>query len=353
MNALKTIDRRQHCRENLAKLPKNSRAYVEMYRDQEIQFSAAGKAFAVNVADAASLRAAWLALRGDSNAMKAFASLPSVCQSKGGHGVDEMITGGSNSFFGSTSLELEREFTGQNREMQRRLERAMDELSKTGLQEELEAAEGTKKSRRRVFSDCEGEFHFERRWEDQPFSRMVKHRKDFPIVELLIPLANSGGIDAKSISLFGARCLALADVLEKAGYRVAITGENWSQTIKGQRVGSHAIVGMGSRFVMRSADSYGDLESIAQFVSAEFYRRCIFPLNYELAHYINGLNHEASIEYGYGMPYYDRPIATQPGQVYLTPKLMTDLFTADKHKAKAMFQDRIMWNLTCEANRAS
>lgn len=266
------------------------------------------------------------------------------------------------SFYGMTGEAFVKELRGETRVIQRRFENAVEELEKTGLKQALEEGAAFKKKRKRTMSEHDGDYDMERKWDTHPFATTVLSKKEFPIVELIFPIVNSGGTGHSSISRFGARCLALADLLEKAGYRVALTAENWCTTMRPTQsdldrlakplgIDNPTCMGQGTRYIIRSANDYGDISSMALFGSGEFYRRCAFSLDYEPSHYAHALGKESrdkNVPVSYGYPHYERPIPTEPGQIFLTSQLMSQLFTSSGVEAQEMFQERIMWQLRVE-----
>lgn len=273
----------------------------------------------------------------------------------------------ANTFHGESPAVYQAELQGHGHVIQGRFDKALADLERTGVKELLEScAVGTRPVKRMRPDETEGEWDYGRRNDDFPFLRMAQTRKEFPIVEIIFPLCNSAGIKSESVSQFGARCFALAAVLERAGYRVAITGEDWIQphTIHNddlkQALGNDYRDGMRfsgacHRVIVRSANEYGDTQSASIFGSCEFYRRTLFSLIYNAQHYVHGLCKSAqrrSVQGGYGMPIYSRPLATKPGQIFVDQTTMEKLFSSDTMTASNAFKDRIEWALKCDNTRA-
>lgn len=266
----------------------------------------------------------------------------------------------TTSFYGLKPEAFKAELDGKAFVLRDRFKEACAELEKSGLKHSLEQAAAFKKKRRRTLSEHDGDLDLERIWDTKPFMHTEHQKKEFPIVELIFPIVNSAGMGARSISQFGARCLALADLLEKHGYRVAITAENWCKTADptwqdtqglGALVGikkDAQFLGQGVRYVVRSANDYGDISSMALFGSAEFYRRVVFNLDYECSHFVHALGKESrnvGVQYGYGYPIYERPVPLEPGQIFLTESIMQEVFSNVPETAQKMFEERILWQL--------
>ncbi len=341
------INRTEECLDKKAKYPALMQELCFLYSDHQALEAENGTMTLAATASAHALKSLWLKIAGNTALATTFQETEGVNQRRGGHNAFDILTDEKTSFFGMGVTQLRGELLGESQVMQERLTQAMEELEKTGLKESIEQGSGFKRRRKRIFSDCEGSFEYDRRQDDMPFSRMISHKKEFPTVEFIIPLANSGGVNHEEISRFGARCLALADIMEKAGYRVGITGEIWGHCAQGTVKGKKVDVS-GARFPIRSANEYGDIQSIALFVSGEFYRRVLFPLYYEAANYIHGLNPKTKLSQGYGGVQFTRPIPKEAGQVYLDADLMRYLFSGTAMNAETMFKERILWQLRTE-----
>src|ERR1043165_9633596 len=136
-----------------------------------------------------------------------------------------------------------KELRGETKRLQATFLKAREELSKTGLKEQLEeSATGFKKKRKRLFSAHDGEWDYDRKWEAEPFLKTEMADTEFPYLEVCFPMNMLYGASARDISEFGARCLALCELLESVGYRIAIVGEDWNEGCIGvslEELGNH------------------------------------------------------------------------------------------------------------------
>lgn len=258
---------------------------------------------------------------------------------------EEMRGDERRSFFGMSAHQFFAEANGESSIIQERFEAAREELAQSGIKEQLAEGMEFKKKRKRMFSEHDGDWDMDKKWDATPFTSTKFFKKEFPIIELIFPMVNSGGVSPASISRFGARCFALAEILEQSGYRVAITGEHWCETTMAQpselnellkELGEKNLVrkvgGNVERVIVRSASDYGDIQSTAIFGSAEFYRRCFFSIGNEPTHYNHGLPDSAkerSVKGGYGYPINERPLALEPGQVFLDMRAMDQIFSTN------------------------
>lgn len=357
-----TIDRSAQAKDIISEYPAVMREHCEGFYGHAVH--AVGRAlYCEATTDAHRVRDTFVRMNQDRAARDAYTKAPGMRADQ----VVNEITGSSNtSFYGMTGRQFADELAGHTHEIQDRFQRACEELERTGIKQALEQGQGFKKRRKRVMSEHDGDYDMEKRWDATPFTTTTLAKKEFPVVELIFPIVNSGGTDHNSISRFGARCLALADLLEKAGYRVAITAENWCETgnpaesfrqAMGKLAGKEEpyIAGYCTRYVIRSANDYGDIQSMALFGSAEFYRRAVFSLDYNACHYIHAMDGPSRAKKvcgGYGAPIYTRPIPCEPGQLFLDQSTMSTLFSSDKVSAQKMFEDRILWELRVKEAKA-
>lgn len=247
------------------------------------------------------------------------------------------------------------ELEGTSSKLQQGLEAAITELAKSGLVKHLETMSGgTRKRRRRVYSDCEGDFDYTRKDEDLCMSRMVNNRKEFPQLEAIIPIAMNSGANSDEITKFAARSLALCEVLETCGFQVAITLEIWMKRTIGYAaapclkaiLGAEANIGNTidmCRFPLREAGDYGDVRSVATMASNEFFRRALFAIHYNQVHYAHGLKDalKSSPDRGKGVAENERPIDAGQGQIVLTMDTVNGLFSMDAATREAMFRHRL------------
>lgn len=261
---------------------------------------------------------------------------------------------GDASYYGMGKEQYIREIKGETRLLQARLEVAQRELANAGLKEALqELAVGAKAMRRREYHDCEGNFEYDRREEDFCFSRVSRRKQEFPFIELCYPVGMNASASPAQISEFNARCLALAEILESIGYRVAIVAELWSTRTLGSLSyvngidfdGQPRLAGQDElvRLPIREANDYGDIMSYAPIACSEFFRRALFNGHYYQVHHAHGLKAglKASPDGGYGQALDTRPIPATDGQLVLDQKTVSALFSTDKAVRESMFRARI------------
>lgn len=249
------------------------------------------------------------------------------------------------------------EVRGETHVLRDRFLAAREEIMKSGVKEALEGMMLKGKRRRRCLSDLEGDWNYDRRYDDQPFEHVAIQPKEFEHVELCFPLGMSSMASSHSIGMFLSRCLALAEVLESAGYRVAITAEDWTYGSVQDTRGATEIARQISpaakpitdsyqvytltRYVLRDACTYGSAGQYAMLASVEFFRRVTFSLLCPQDHYIHALANRATMatHHGFGGANSARALPARPGQVILTAENAARIFSMDEETRKEAFRE--------------
>jgi len=228
-----------------------------------------------------------------------------------------------------------REIKGEAHQLRDRFLRNRDEIMRSGVKEELEKRMMGTRKRRRSFSEHDGDWNHDRKWDSQPFEAINAAHREFPFVELCFPLGMNAMATSDGIADFLSRCLALAEVLEAAGYRVAITAEDWTDRNLRHGVANVALeidpnapasateasfATEITRYILRDSTSYGSADQYAKLASVEFFRRVTFALLCPQAHWIHALDGRETDQgsSSWGAAIADRRLAARPGQVILT-----------------------------------
>lgn len=251
------------------------------------------------------------------------------------------------------------EIRGESHKLANAIQKAKQEMDKTGLKESIiEQLSGFKNKRKRFLSEHDGNWSFDRRYDACAFEDTRKQPKAFAFIELVFPINWNGGTSAETISQFAARCLCLAEVLEQAGFRVAITGEDWNsgsfaaalteerKACGGMHADKRASV---LRCKIRDADQYGDIESLAPFASNECFRRLTWAVQRVGIHYAMGCAGELELRHsGKGSALDARPIPAAPGQVILDLDTVNKLFSMDEKIRQEMVSSRLAGTIGLE-----
>ena len=346
-----TICREANALANNSNLSEVEARVASMFRERKAHVQG-NTVYLESTCDGRSLSKLHLELAADPKALN------TLCRKQQSSIKDQIIDQGNANDWRGNLAAYNSALAGETGEMQERFDKALAALEQTNVKQIIDSLlTGTKDARRMVLDECEGEWDYGRRGDDMPFLHRKRVRKECPIIELIFPMANSAGIDADTVSMFGARCFALAAILERAGYRVAITGEDWIEGYldygfekllgkdyrQGMKRGARC-----NRVIIRTANEYGDTQTASLFSSCEFYRRSMFSFAYNCEILAHGLNIEDKNS-GHGIPKYDRPIACELGQVFINQDTMNQLFSADASTVEATFKERIAYQIRCEA----
>lgn len=344
LSITKTVDRSDAVRELAKRYPAPLQGHASKRYDHKAHLLSNGHVcleYSIKASDALEQ---WAKLAGSPSMRKALKT--------------SLVQVGSTGFepgdwYGMDCDQYAREIRGETSLLQARLEVAQRELQGSGLKEALEElAIGSRKRRKRAFSDTEGSFEYDRRDEDFCMSRMVTRKREFPFIELCYPIGMNCSASPHEISEFNARCLALAEVLEAIGYRVAIVAELWAHRTLGSREFMEGIGIEGAqhkvqeeiiRMPIREANDYGDLMSYAPIACSEFFRRALFCGHYSQVHHAHGLEKglKSGPDYGYGQSLDARPLPAREGQLILDQKTVSALFSTNKAIRDGMFWARV------------
>lgn len=351
MEAFKTVDRNGEVSELAKNYGPRMRALASLLSEHRAH-TAPGKLVSKLVLEVTASASDLLAFYAEHASDKALQS----AYLNEGHNQSDMHGAFSDSrFYGMSSANYVKEIRGESSVLRGQVEKAMEELAKSGVRESLEQEMiGARKRRKRVFSDCEGSYHYERRFDDAPFSRIVSNSKEFPHIELIYPIGMNCTASVEAISKFNARCLALADILEGAGYRVGIVAEGWSLAIRSgsaatQRIGgaSQSYTYSMTRVKVREANEYGNIVSYAPIACAEFFRRAMFATTMGANQFAHGLKENLGtvVKSGVGYSQKVRPIPAEVGQLVLDHAMIERLFSLSEAERKAIISERIKYTL--------
>jgi hypothetical protein len=352
MSDIKTLEREAEVKTLEHDYPEAMRKVTRHYSERRAHMIDASQLVLESTVRAQAIGAEFARMASNAPALEEYYNVPG-CNSH------NEFDGDDSDHYGMSAPNFARELRGEASKLQANLEDARKELEKTGLKEALqENMVGMKKKRRRILSEHDGDWDLDRKWDAAPFMTTLMSRVEFPYIEIIFPINMNSGAGGKTIAKFNCRCLALAEVFESAGYRVAITGEGWQQGILRAESDNNALYAnlggngrgagdgrevMLTRFVLREANEYGDIQSFAAYSSVEFFRRTIFSCTYNAFHYIHGLKraltHHVSSSFGSALS--ERPIPAANGQLVLTHDLIGKLFGTDTEVAARLFKERV------------
>ena len=275
------------------------------------------------------------------------ATMPGVASDSVRKALGHQDEGEEGGFYGMAAASYLKEIAGEASNLQKGIEQAQQELARSGIQQALEESMvGLRKRRKRCTSEHDGEWSMDRQWDSHPFLGTLFAKREFPFVEVIYPIGMNCSASAKTIAQFNARCLALCEVLENAGYRVAITPECWGKATlsgvveyNGKKYGGYNVYEIG-RFPTREANEYGDIKSFSVIACAEYFRRCLFAGHLASFNLVHGFP-DAVVSGGLGQAVDDRPVPAVAGQLVLTKNVVDQIFNLSGTKAQEIFQDRM------------
>lgn len=137
------------------------------------------------------------------------------------------------------------------------------------------------KRRVRVFSEHDGDFSLDRRYEIAPFGNCKRENGGFtPTLDLVIDFSFNAGVTASKISQYGAFCWAIVDVVEAAGIPTSITLQTTGKIYTSRDwVGAEGEKHYEPRYAIltkvKKPGEYLDQGNIARCFTGDFFRRAI------------------------------------------------------------------------------
>jgi len=136
-------------------------------------------------------------------------------------------------------------------------------------EKEILTKSGTHMSRKRRWSEHDGEWSYDRRWELMPFQRTERLASPIRVVEMDIYMSVSSRVQADTIDEFGATVWAISNIIESRGVQVGIRFVYLSNRSAG-RDGSEI------RIRIKNPGEYLAPERLAATCSTNFVRRVMF-----------------------------------------------------------------------------
>lgn len=160
--------------------------------------------------------------------------------------------------------------------------------------------------RSRRMDETDGDWQYDRRWEEKPFMRTIRQAVPSKVIRMDVNMCVSGGVSAADMDAYGATVWAVAQCLERMGRRTEIT---WIA-----RNGDSNRTRYTVRIPLKKANEYLAPSLLAATLNTNFYRRMGFALCH-LACEGNGMRPPE----GLGPTYYADPIAYRDGIMTFCP----------------------------------
>jgi hypothetical protein len=227
----------------------------------------------------------------------------------------EYIAQDSNAWCGGTRSGLVSDLSGKKdltaaKEAKRKLE-------SSGFVSALDLAVAEVIPRRgRIFSDEEGDWMMERKWEITPFMRMVKAKTATNVLDLDVVFDANGGTSAKILDQYGSIIWSVIDILEARG--ICCRVKYIMDSLNGIRGKSSGSVSSLVEIVVKEPGEYLAPNLMAAVFQTNFFRRLGFVLLVTAAdsqklETTDGLGSARS---------YQEVIKVSPGKMMLTPGIL-------------------------------
>jgi hypothetical protein len=199
-----------------------------------------------------------------------FESLPFKHVANSERATEALTDTDRNKFRGGSPEKLRADLTG-NLDMTPFL-RAQEGLNKNGLMAKLRTkiSNGAPK-RKRFFSEHDGDYDLDRRFEITPFQHTHRQATQNRVVTVRVNFTISGMETSENIDRYGALCWAIADLIEKAGVQARVVLELGGAQCDTGRTQKQAI-----DVVLKKPGQYLAPSLLAAAMQANFFRRVGF-----------------------------------------------------------------------------
>lgn len=133
----------------------------------------------------------------------------------------------------------------------------------------------------RVFSEHDGDFSLDRRYEIAPFGNCKRENGGFtPTLDLVVDFSFNAGVTASKISQYGAFCWAIVDAVEAAGIPTSITLQTTGELYTSPEwMGAEGKQHYGPNYAIltkvKKPGEYLDQGNITRCFTGDFFRRAI------------------------------------------------------------------------------
>ena len=188
---------------------------------------------------------------------------------------------------------------------------AKTELMRGGLFKSLAPVYEHRPKRKRVNSEYDGDFDFDRKWEIKPFSTTKQIKVPIPIIKINIFLGVNCGYSPESYNKYSALAWAVTQLIESHGVNTEISYSSYA-------IGScNGSVDYYQTGILKEATKYLSPQSLAYALRTSFLRRHIF------AGIIHGSDYAklpvlSTLGRAPGLPYCAK---YENGTLYLAPNL--------------------------------
>lgn len=176
--------------------------------------------------------------------------------------------------------------------------------------------------RRRVFTDKDGDFDYDRRFDITPFSSVIKQKVNKRVVDFNIHTGFSCAVDEKIINKYAAIVCVLNDIFNTFGVSTNIYNIKTTNNITkyGMFVGNPPNITV--KIKIKDSNTYSTTQTILKNIDSIFYRRAMFSLTILGADYV-----DKEVSIGLGNPkIYEKNFEFKSGEIHIYSG-----FHADNH----------------------
>lgn len=165
------------------------------------------------------------------------------------------------------------------------------ELERANFLDKVKTKFGQKPSRKRTRSEFDGDWEYDRRDDDQPFSTMRQTEASGQILDLVFHAGFSAHVSAANIAKMGNMVAAISDTIESRGIQTNITMVSKTVACSSK---DHTLT---AYMKVKRAGEYISPASLCKVFSPNFYRRAFFGLIIVACD-----AHDAEVSWGLGRP---------------------------------------------------
>ncbi len=221
--------------------------------------------------------------------------------------VSQLTSNDDGGFKGGTYGELVSALQGQL--SMKAYQGAYDKYQKSGMIERIQSRiEDVAPRRKRIYSDHEGDWDYERRFEDEQFVGLTKSSGAARAIDIKCNFGIHCGVGAEQINSYGALIWAVSQLIEQAGiqtriiYHIPCEGQNEDRDIDSS-----------IEIELKAAEEYIAPSLLAAVFTSNFYRRVGFALDVSAAEAASQRGH-----YALGRPFRNpNPVMFLDGALHL------------------------------------
>jgi hypothetical protein len=189
---------------------------------------------------------------------------------------------------------------------------AKEDFAKKNITRNIITKLGQANKRCRKFSEHDGDWDMQKKWEMRPFCMAQKTQSFNRLIKIKCEFGVSGRVSQSEINKYGAIVWSIANILESCGIETEITYTSTCLDFDYSGNGCNLSV------ILKEFGKYTTPMDLARSMTANFFRRAIFGLECLAADYLGTQVHE-----GLGRPKERRAtMELMDGTLFITPKII-------------------------------